>query len=234
MRSKVLALGAAAAIAIAALSASSAGAGSRTTAGKKKTVTLTFPIPAASSSAVVQLSEVSIKVKAPKGKKLGRAALRMAKPSGLDSNVRAVAVLESPKKAGRTETFTILASITHFPGAARRHASTPTAAAAQDGYVRVTFEPHWPDPNHKDHYVPTGIKDYSENCKGLALLNTAFEGTKSYVAGQGVYELYTVLPSGAPTYQSSEPEEILDDQVSKMWGPAKCDGTPEAWDSGPG
>ena len=215
------------------VAASPAGAVRHAVAARHKSITLKFPVPAASSSPVVQLSKMTITVKAPKGKKLGRATLKMMKPKDLDSNVRAVAVLESPRKASRKETFTILASITRFPSAVRRHASAPATATAGDGYVFISWVPHWPDPNDKgDTYLGSGIKDWSGNCKGLAVLNTGFEGKTSYITGNAVYELHTVLPSGAPTYQSSNPEEIVDDQVAQMWGPAKCAGTPEAFDSG--
>src|SRR3954470_23861363 len=82
-----------------------------------KMLKLTFPVPAATTGAVTVLSGNSVTFTAPKGKKLGRFALHMAKPVGLDSNVRAVAVLQQPRKFSRRETVKVFASITHFPAA---------------------------------------------------------------------------------------------------------------------
>lgn len=228
----VFVLGAAAAVGV--LAASPAGAVHRAAGSTHTSFKLSFPIPAATQSAVVRVSEITLKVKLREGAKLKHLAVHTTNAAALDSNVRAVYIVGSPGAATRrTATFEIFALITRFPAAG----PTPHngAAAAQDGTLQVTASYY----DGLAGGVPFPVKDAGGNCQILGLLNTAFEDgtTKTGKNLGGISHLDSVtlipaLPSGAPTYQTSYPEEVLDDQVFDAWG--ACPGTPETYDSGPG
>jgi hypothetical protein len=178
-----------------------------------------IPLPAPQHS---QVSLVTVKVNAPRGKTVGSLTVRTTNDGQL-GNLSAVAVIKSPRKQSASATFNVYVVLHRWQTVAREQMGAATTA---DGSIDLIIVAS----GLFDEVNVRPIKDVTNDCLGLNNLNDWFESGLT-VTRRGEDQL-TLRSLRSPSAQPSPKESVLDSIVADAWTLHSCPGAPETPDDG--
>ena len=174
------------------------------------------PLPPPNST---QISEITVKVTAPRGKKVGPLTVTTANNPQL-GNEAIVYIAQAPKKRRASETIRVFALINRF-GTARGRTAKP---AQEAGQVDVAL---YDEVGFVDDVQVQELSD----CGMLKQFDGLFEsGHYRVTSGDYTYDLST---GRTESEQPTPPERVLDDIVEARGVSLKCPGPSEGDDPGP-